>query len=315
MSLAREIFENRDCGLEIAGCIPGPNEPPPRLRRRDPDVKILDRPARELFDVARELRVQRVIVALQDRRQALPIEQLLKCRLSGIRIEERELLYEKVTGRIAVEALRPSYLIFSEGFNKSLLTRALKRALDIVASIVGLTLTFPALLATAIAVKLDSEGPIFYRQERVGRDGRPFMLVKFRSMRSDAEKSTGPVWAKANDDRITRVGRFIRRVRIDEIPQMWNVLRGEMSFVGPRPERPTFTEELAKEIPYFLERLTVKPGITGWAQVCYPYGNTKADAIQKLQYDLYYIKSMGLIFDITVLFRTVKVVILRRGAM
>jgi sugar transferase (PEP-CTERM system associated) len=315
MSLARVVSDNRDCGFELVGLVPGPNEPAPRLRRRDPNVILIDRACSELFEIARELRAQRVIVALQDRRQALPIEQLLKCRLNGIRIEERELLYERVTGRIAVEALRPSYLIFSEGFNKSRVTLAMKRALDIVASVVGLALTLPVTIATAIAIKSDSRGPVFYKQERVGRDGKPFMLVKFRSMRSDAEKNTGPVWAKANDDRVTRVGQFIRKVRIDEIPQMWNVLSGEMSFVGPRPERQYFMDELAKEIPYFLERLTVKPGLTGWAQVCYPYGNTKADAIQKLQYDLFYIKNMSLLFDITVMFRTVKVVVLQRGAM
>ena len=223
-------------------------------------------------------------------------------------------MYERVTGRIAVEALRPSYLIFSEGFSKSHLTLLLKRLLDVLASLVGLALTLPITLATAIAIRLDSPGTIFYKQERIGRDGKPFMLVKFRSMRADAEKHTGPVWATANDDRVTLVGRFIRRVRVDEIPQMWNVLRGEMSFVGPRPERKYFTDELAKEIPYFLERLSVKPGLTGWAQVCYPYGNTKADAIQKLQYDLFYVKNMSLLFDVTVILRTVKVVLLQRGA-
>jgi sugar transferase (PEP-CTERM system associated) len=314
LSLAREISDHRDCGFEIAGMLPGPNEAPKHLRRRDPNVPLLERPTSELYDIARELRVQRVIVALQDRRQALPIEQLLRCRLSGIRIEERELLYERVTGRIAVEALRPSYLIFSEGFSKSHLTLLLKRLLDVLASLVGLALTLPITLATAIAIRLDSPGTIFYKQERIGRDGKPFMLVKFRSMRADAEKHTGPVWATANDDRVTLVGRFIRRVRVDEIPQMWNVLRGEMSFVGPRPERKYFTDELAKEIPYFLERLSVKPGLTGWAQVCYPYGNTKADAIQKLQYDLFYVKNMSLLFDVTVILRTVKVVLLQRGA-
>jgi sugar transferase (PEP-CTERM system associated) len=314
LSLAREIAEHRDCGFEIAGLVPGPNETPKHLRRRDPNVPYLERSAAELYDMARELRVQRVIIALQDRRQALPIEQLLRCRLSGIRIEERELLYERVTGRIAVEALRPSYLIFSEGFSKSQLTLALKRFLDVLASLLGLLITLPVMIATAIAIKIDSRGPVFYKQERVGRDGKPFMLVKFRSMRADAERHTGPVWARANDARITQVGRFIRKVRIDEIPQMWNVLRGEMSFVGPRPERKFFTDELAKEIPYFLERLTVKPGLTGWAQVCYPYGNTKADAIQKLQYDLFYVKNMSLLFDVTVILRTVKVVLLQRGA-
>lgn len=314
-SLAREISEHHDCGYEIAGLVPGRNENQKRLRRRDPDVPIIERASDELFDIARDQRVQRVVVALQDRRQALPVEQLLKCRLNGIQIEERELLYERVTGKIAVEALRPSYLIFNEGFRKSPLRVATKRALDVVASFFGLLLSLPIILLTAIAIKLDSRGPVYYAQERVGQEGKSFMLYKFRSMRSDAEAKTGPVWARANDDRITNVGRFIRKVRVDEIPQMWNVLRGEMSFVGPRPERPVFTEELSKEIPYFLERLCVKPGLTGWAQVCYPYGNTRADAIQKLQYDLYYIKNMSIIFDLAVILQTVKVVMLRRGAM
>lgn len=314
-SLAREISEHRDCGFEIAGLVPGKNELAKKLRRRDPDVPIIERAAEELFDIARDLRVQRVVVALQDRRQALPVEQLLKCRLSGIHIEERERLYERVTGKIAVEALRPSYLIFNEGFKKSTFRLATKRVLDVAASFIGLLLASPIIVVTAIFIKLDSKGPVFYAQERVGQDGRLFMLYKFRSMRTDAEAGTGPVWARANDDRVTRVGRFIRKVRIDEIPQMWNVLRGEMSFVGPRPERPVFTEELSKDIPYFLERLCVKPGLTGWAQVCYPYGNTKTDAIQKLQYDLFYIKNMSVLFDLAVILQTVKVVVLRKGAM
>lgn len=314
-SLAREISDRRDCGFEIAALVPGRNEEVKKLRRRDPDVPIVERPAESLFDIARDLRVQRVVVALQDRRQALPVEQLLKCRLSGIQIEEREGLYERITGKIAVEALRPSYLIFNEGFRKSPIRLATKRVLDVATSAIGLILASPIILLTAIAVKLDSRGPVFYKQERVGQDGRTFMLIKFRSMRTDAEAGTGPVWARQNDDRVTRVGRIIRKVRIDEIPQMWNVLRGEMSFVGPRPERPLFTEELSREIPYFLERLCVKPGITGWAQVCYPYGNTRADAIQKLQYDLFYIKNMSILFDLAVMLQTVKVVVLRRGAM
>ncbi|MFN0205909.1 MAG: TIGR03013 family XrtA/PEP-CTERM system glycosyltransferase [Planctomycetota bacterium] len=314
LSLAREISERHDCGYEVAGLVPGKNEESHKLRRRDPEVAIIDRSAADLFDIARDMRAQRVIVALQDRRQALPVEQLLKCRLSGIQIEERERLYERITGKIAVEALRPSYLIFNDGFKTSPLRVATKRVLDLVASAIGLVLSSPILLLTAIAIKLDSRGPVFYTQERVGQDGDSFVLYKFRSMRTDAEKH-GPVWASQDDARVTRVGKFIRRVRIDEIPQMWNVLRGEMSFVGPRPERPVFTEELAKEIPYFLERLCVKPGLTGWAQVCYPYGNTRADAIQKLQYDLYYIKNMSVIFDLAVILQTVKVVMLRRGAM
>jgi sugar transferase (PEP-CTERM system associated) len=314
LSLAREIADRRDSGFEIAAMVPGPNEPKRRLRRRDPVVPQVDRHLSELYDVARELRVHRVVVALQDRRAALPVEALLRCRLNGIRIEEREFVYERVTGKIAVEALRPSYLIFSDGFHKTRLTTVCKRSLDLLLSTVGLLLSLPLTIATALAIKLDSPGPLFIRQPRVGKDGRPFVLHKFRTMRADAEKDTGPVWARAYDDRVTRVGRILRKTRIDEIPQMWNVLRAEMSFVGPRPERPFFVEELAHEIPYYMERLTVKPGITGWAQICYPYGSSKGDAIQKLQYDLYYIKNLSLFFDVTILLRTVKVVLLREGA-
>ncbi|MBL8693902.1 MAG: TIGR03013 family PEP-CTERM/XrtA system glycosyltransferase [Planctomycetes bacterium] len=314
MSLAREIADHRDAGFEIAGMVPGPNEKPRRARRRDPHVEVVSRPMDELYDVARERGVRRVVVALQDRRSALPVEALLRCRLAGLTIEEREVMYERVTGKIAVEAIRPSYLIFGDGFHKTPLTMALKRVLDILASATGLILSLPITIPTAILIKLDSPGPLFYRQPRVGKDGRHFEVLKFRSMRADAEKNTGPVWARAGDDRVTRVGRFIRKTRIDEIPQMWCVLRGEMSFVGPRPERPFFVDELAREIPFFLERQTVKPGITGWAQINYPYGSSKADAIQKLQYDLFYIKNMSVFFDLLVIFRTIKVVVLRKGA-
>ncbi|HKE02314.1 MAG TPA: TIGR03013 family XrtA/PEP-CTERM system glycosyltransferase [Planctomycetota bacterium] len=313
-SLAREIADHRDSGFEVAAMVSGPNEPLRRPRRRDPVVPYLRRDLGDLYDVARELRVHRVVVALQDRRATLPVDALLKCRLNGIRIDEREQVYERVTGKLAVEVMRPSYIIFSEGFRKAPLALAVKRALDVVLSATGLLVSLPITVAIAIAIRVDSPGSVFFRQPRVGKDGRAFVLFKFRSMRADAEKGTGPVWAQLHDDRVTRVGKFIRKTRIDEIPQMWNVLRGEMSFVGPRPERPFFVEELASEIPYYMERLTVKPGITGWAQICYPYGSSKGDAIQKLQYDLYYIKNLSLLFDLTILLRTVKVVLLREGA-
>lgn len=189
-----------------------------------------------------------------------------------------------------------------------------KRLLDFCLAVLGLVLALPIILLTALAVKLDSKGPVFHKQKRVGMEGRIFTLVKFRSMNVNAEQDTGPVWAQKNDSRITRVGKVIRKLRVDEIPQMWNVLRNEMSFVGPRPERPYFVEELKKDIPYYTERLVVKPGITGWAQINYTYGSTKEDALQKLQYDLYYIKNMSIFLDIIILLRTIKVVIRRQGA-
>jgi exopolysaccharide biosynthesis polyprenyl glycosylphosphotransferase len=229
-------------------------------------------------------------------------------------VEEREALYEKLYGKIAVESLRPSYLIFSPGFNKSRLTLASKRTLDLLVATLGLLLSLPLIALAAVAIRLDSRGPILLRQPRVGQDGIPFIVYKFRSMTVDAESRSGPVWASKGDSRITRVGRIIRLLRIDEIPQMWNVLKGEMSFVGPRPERPFFVQELMRVIPYYSQRLTVKPGISGWAQICYPYGSSARDALEKLQYDLYYIKNMSLLFDLTIILRTIRVVLFQQGA-
>jgi sugar transferase (PEP-CTERM system associated) len=254
-----------------------------------------------------------VVVALEDRRKALPIDDLLQCRLDGVSVIEQESLYERITGKIAVEALRPSYLIFNEGFSRHPWAALSKRAFDLVVGFVIIALTWPLMIATAIAVRLDSPGPILFTQERVGRDGRPFVLLKFRSMRVDAEKTTGPVWAAQDDPRITRVGRFIRKARLDELPQLVNVLAGHMSIVGPRPEREHFVAELAQKIPYFRQRHIVKPGLTGWAQINYRYGASFEDAVQKLQYDLYYIKNQSLLFDTSILFNTVKIVILRKG--
>jgi len=258
-------------------------------------------------------RVDLVVVALEDRRKALPVDDLLQCRLDGISVLEQESLYERITGKIAVEALRPSYLIFNEGFSRHPWADLTKRAFDLGMGILILMVTWPLMVFTAIAVRFDSAGSILFTQERVGRDGHPFVLLKFRSMSADAEKATGPVWAKQDDPRITRVGRFIRKTRLDELPQLVNVIAGHMSIVGPRPEREHFVAELAQKIPYFRQRHVVKPGLTGWAQINYRYGASFEDSLQKLQYDLYYIKNQSLLFDLSILFNTVKIVLLRKG--
>ncbi|MEW6744134.1 MAG: TIGR03013 family XrtA/PEP-CTERM system glycosyltransferase [Planctomycetota bacterium] len=308
--LEKELAERKDPGYVVVGYIlehETATEHVPERRRVLGSFK-------DITTTARHEHASRLIVTLPERRGSLPMLELLNCRLAAIRIEEGEIFYERLTGKIAVERLRPSYLIFSEGFNRSKFNYIFKRLMDVSAAAFGLIVSAPIALLAAVAIKLDSPGPILFRQKRVGKEGRVFTLLKFRSMRSDAEKTTGPVWASEDDQRVTRVGRVIRRLRIDEIPQMVNVLRNEMSFVGPRPERPFFVEELKREIPYYTERLVVKPGITGWAQINYRYGSTKDDAIQKLQYDLYYIKNMSIFLDIIIILRTIKVIVLRRGA-
>jgi sugar transferase (PEP-CTERM system associated) len=267
----------------------------------------------DLDVLVEETRPDIVVVAQVDRRGCFPAKALLECRLRGIRVEDWPTFYEKATGKILVTAVRPSWLIFSDGFVKTPRTEIIKRLFDVTVSLAGLALALPAMIAVALAVKLESPGPILYRQPRLGRNGCVFILNKFRSMRQDAEKETGPVWAQARDPRITRVGAFLRRTRLDELPQLINVLVGHMSFIGPRPERPEFVEELQKQIPYYMERLAVKPGITGWAQVSYRYGSSVEDAIEKLQYDLYYIKNLSLFLDLLILLNTVQVVLFARG--
>ncbi len=257
--------------------------------------------------------VDRIVVGLSDRRGRLPISELLQAKLSGVRVEDATTTYERLTGKILIDDLKPSWLIFSEGFVISRWTRFWKRLIDLALASSGFVLAAPITLLTALAVYLDSEGPILYRQERVGENGRTFTLYKFRSMRADAEKA-GPIWAQHNDHRITRVGRFIRVTRLDELPQLWNVMRGDMSFVGPRPERPYFVEQLAQEIPFYEERHAVKPGVTGWAQVKYQYGSSVEDATEKLRYDLYYIKHLSIALDLSILLDTVKVIIFGKGA-
>ncbi len=266
-----------------------------------------------LHQLVRRLGIDAIIVAFEDRRGSLPIEDLLRCRLEGVVVQEAEAFYERLTGKIPAEAMRPSYLIFNSGFDQHPLSALAKRTVDIMLAALGIALTWPLMVAIAFAIRADSSGPVLFRQVRTGERGRPFTLCKFRSMRADAEKETGPVWASERDPRITRVGHFIRRTRIDELPQLFNVLGGSMSMVGPRPERPTFVEQLAAKIPYYHQRHVVKPGITGWAQINYPYGNTVEDALQKLQYDLFYIKYQSLLFDLSIVFNTVKTVVLRKG--
>ncbi len=258
-------------------------------------------------------RIERIVVALDDRRGAMPITDLLNHKLKGAIIEDGISFYEAITGKILVEKVNPAWLIFSEGFDYGRMTYLIKRFIDLSLALLGLTLALPVALLTALLIKIESPGPIFYRQERVGERGELFSIFKFRSMRQDAEKN-GAVWASKNDTRVTRVGGFIRKVRIDEIPQMWNVILGQMSFVGPRPERPIFVEKLAAKLPYYTLRHAAKPGITGWAQVCYPYGASEEDALRKLEYDLYYIKHQSFFLDMLIIFRTIKTVLFQKGS-
>jgi len=267
----------------------------------------------EIPALCRKGHVDRIIVALDERRGNFPVEQLLLCRLKGIRVDDGMTFTEELAGKLSLENLRPSSLIFSDGFKRSIIFKRIKRGLDVLLSIVGLAVAIPINVLVSVAIKIDSSGPILYKQERVGKDGKIFRLLKFRSMREGAEPN-GPVWADVSDDRTTRVGKVIRKLRLDEIPQIVNVLKGEMSFVGPRPERPFFVEQLRKELPYYFQRHTVKPGITGWAQIKYPYGASKEDALEKLKYDYYYIKHMSLLFDLMVMMETIKTVLLGRGA-
>ncbi|MGE0448709.1 MAG: TIGR03013 family XrtA/PEP-CTERM system glycosyltransferase [Vicinamibacterales bacterium] len=269
--------------------------------------------AGDLPTLIRTHQVDRIVVSLGDRRGRMPIHELLQAKLSGVRVEDAATTYERLTGKILIDEIKPSWLIFSDGFRASRLTRAIKRVLDLVLAAVGVFAAAPLMLLTAFAVRLESPGPVLYRQERVGEAGRIFTLCKFRSMRADAENGT-PIWATDGDQRVTRVGRFIRATRLDELPQLWNVLRGDMSFVGPRPERPFFVEQLAASIPFYMERHAVKPGLTGWAQVKYRYGSSVEDAMEKLRYDLYYIKHLSIVFDLTIVMDTVKVILSGKGA-
>ena len=269
--------------------------------------------AGSLLACAHENRVDEIVVALEDRR-GMPLQPLLEARMDGVTVTPYLTFWERETRRLNIDALDPSWLIFADGFRIAGATNAtLKRALDVTASLALLILTLPALVCAALAIRLDDGGPVFYRQQRIGRYGRPFDIYKFRTMRVDAEAQCGPCWAAHRDARVTRVGRFLRYMLIDELPQILNVLRGEMSFVGPRPERPFFVERLVADIPFYAERHRVRPGITGWAQVNHPYGASVADARAKLSYDLYYIKNFTILFDLRIMAQTVRTVLFPDG--
>jgi len=268
----------------------------------------------EFDKVVKDDRIDQIVVALAERRSIFPLETLLNCKVRGMRIYEATDFYEQLTGKIVVRGLRPSWLIFSQGFKKSKIEKALKRGFDIVLSILCLILGAPLMLLLSILIKLESRGPVIFKQVRVGEGEKPFNIYKFRSMTVDAEVTTGPVWAMDRDPRITRIGRFIRRFRIDELPQLINILKGDMSFVGPRPERPYFVESLKKEIPYYAVRLTVKPGLTGWAQIRFQYGSSIEDALEKLHYDLFYIKNYSFLLDLVIILKTARIILSGKGA-
>ena len=278
-----------------------------------PDRLIRDKCA--LLGVTTKYAIDEIVVAVRDRRNSgVDMKELLECKLEGIQVTDISSFFERETGHVQLDSLNESWMVYSDGFQQTSARNTGKRAFDIVASLILLLLTLPVTVLTALAIVIETGFPVFYRQDRVGECGRVFPVLKFRSMRQDAERGGTPQWAKKNDSRVTQVGRVIRMLRIDELPQIINVLRGEMSFVGPRPERPFFVRELATQIPYFMSRHTVKPGITGWAQIRYPYGSSVEDAVQKLQYDLYYAKNHSMFLDLIILFQTVQVVLFGKGA-
>jgi sugar transferase (PEP-CTERM system associated) len=310
VEVAREVLERKDAGYRIVGFVGTDSE---LLGKSLINPRVIAVTS-ELAQVVKRENIDRIVVAMGERRGQLPTEELLRLSLAGIvSIEEGASFSERLTGRVSLNMLRPSWLIFSGRGRQARISGITRNVVHRLVALIGAILALPIVLVTAILIKLDSKGPVFYRQERIGRNGRPFTLLKFRSMRVDAEEA-GPVWASKDDDRVTRLGRIIRKIRVDEIPQFWNILRGEMNFVGPRPERPHFVAQLADEIPYYEQRHLIPPGLTGWAQIKYAYGASIEDARQKLQYDLYYVKNQSLILDAIVLFETIKIILFGRGA-
>jgi sugar transferase (PEP-CTERM system associated) len=304
------VLKKSDPDIQIVGFYPGPAENEACV----PEQLLLPR-SRSLTDTARSLNVNEIIIAVQERRGGvLPLRELLDCKLSGVNVLDLASYFERALGQIRLDSLKVGWLIFGEGFRQGWGRTFVKRLFDLVAASILLLLALPVMLLTAIAIVLEDGFPVFYRQERVGRNGRLFNVIKFRSMRRDAEGDGKPRWASANDDRTTRVGRIIRKLRIDELPQLYSVLTGDMSLIGPRPERPYFVDQLTRDIPFYAVRHSVKPGVTGWAQVSYHYGASVDDSIQKLQYDLYYVKNHTLFLDIVILFETVGVVLTGKGA-
>ncbi|NNE67990.1 MAG: TIGR03013 family PEP-CTERM/XrtA system glycosyltransferase [Pyrinomonadaceae bacterium] len=302
--------DRRDAGYRIIGFVTENGHPPYDAIRKE---SVLGTTC-ELEDIIKQKGINRVVTAVKERRGTFPTETLLKMSLAGdVSIEECTSFFERVTGQVQLNMLRPSWLIFAGPGRETRLKYVVREAVHRTLALIGLVMSLPIAILTAILVKIDSRGPVFYRQTRVGKNGREFDVIKFRSMKVDAEKEGTPIWAKSDDDRATRVGRIIRKIRVDEIPQFWNIIKGEMSFVGPRPERPHFVEQLAGEIPFYEHRHLVAPGLTGWAQTKYPYGASVEDARRKLQYDLYYIKNQSLGLDMIIVFDTIKTVLFGRG--
>ncbi len=310
VEVAREVLNRKDAGYRIVGFVGTDAE---LLGKSLINPRVIGM-TEELDTIVKRENIDRIVVAMGERRGQLPTNKLLQLSLAGqVDIEEGAAFYERITGRVSLNMLRPSWLIFTGRGRQAKVAELSRVAVHWLVALAGALLSLPIVVLTAIAIKLESRGPVFYKQERVGKNGRPFVLAKFRSMRVDAEKA-GPVWASKGDTRTTRVGRVIRKIRVDEIPQFWNILKGEMSFVGPRPERPHFVAQLAEEIPFYEQRHLIAPGLTGWAQIKYPYGASIEDARQKLQYDLFYIKNQGLILDAIILFETIKIILFGRGA-
>jgi sugar transferase (PEP-CTERM system associated) len=310
VEVARQVLNRPDAGYRIIGFVGTDSE---LLGKSLINPRVIGL-TEDLDKIVKRDGIDRIVVAMGERRGQLPTDRLLQLSLAGdVSIEEGATFYERVTGRVSLDMMRPSWLIFTGRGRQAKLAAVTRNAVHRLVALIGLLLSVPLVMVTAILIKIDSRGPIFYKQERVGKNGKPFVLAKFRSMRVDAEME-GPVWASKRDERTTRVGRIIRKTRIDEIPQFWNILRGEMSFVGPRPERPHFVAQLAQEIPYYEQRHLIPPGLTGWAQIKYPYGASVEDARQKLQYDLFYIKNHSLFLDAIILFETIKIILFGRGA-
>lgn len=307
---AQAVWKRRDAGFRIVGFI---TEFPEVIQEKLPRARVLGNIV-ELETIVRQEDIERIVIAVKDRRGNFPTDILLKMSLAGdVAIEECTSFYERVTGQVHLDMLRPSWLIFAGRGRDTRLKTAIREMIHRLLALIGLLLSLPIALATAMLIKFDSKGPIFYKQERVGKNGRIFEVIKFRSMKTDAEADGKPVWATNDDDRTTRIGRIIRKIRIDEIPQFWNIIKGEMMFVGPRPERPHFVAQLAEEITFYEHRHLVAPGLTGWAQIKYPYGASVEDARQKLQYDLYYIKNQSLPLDFLIVSETVKTVLFGKG--
>ena len=309
IEIARETLGRPDAGFRVIGFV---DSDPSLVGQSLINPKVIGLTS-DLRSIVEKENIDRIVVAIGDRRGQFPTQELLRLSLSGdVSIEESASFYERLTGRVLLDMIRPSWLIFSSRGQRARINELSRVIMHRAIALIGALLSLPIAIVTAILIKIDSGGSVLYKQQRVGKNGRLFTLMKFRSMRVDAEKD-GPVWAKSEDQRMTRVGRIIRKIRVDEIPQFWNILRGDMNFVGPRPERPHFISQLAEEIPFYEQRHLIPPGLTGWAQIKYPYGASIEDAKQKLQYDLYYIKNQSLILDATILFETVKTILSGRG--